>query len=86
MYIVEKNFPIIAKENVKSRYDQIIMFYVYDYYILITGGCGFDELQSGDEVEFMTVYSHKAKKDSAIYVKKLRLVDLHVHVYFTLYY
>ena len=50
---------------------------MYDYYILIIGGCGFDELQSGDEVEFMTVYSHKAKKDSAIYVKKLRLVDLH---------
>ena len=37
----------------------------------LAGGCGFDELQSGDEVEFMTVYSHKAKKDSAIYVKKL---------------
>ena len=55
---------------------------MYDYYIiiiLITGGCGFDELQSGDEVEFMTVYSHKAKKDSAIYVKKLRLEALHAY-------
>ena len=58
---------------------------MYDYYILVTGGCGFDELQSGDEVEFMTVYSHKAKKDSAIYVKKLRLVDLHVYCTHRLY-
>ena len=37
-----------------------------------TDGCSFDDLRVGDEVEFMTGVNQKTKKESAIYVKKLR--------------
>lgn len=35
-------------------------------------GCDFSDLHSGDEVEFLLVTSTKARKTSAIHVKKLR--------------
>ena len=40
--------------------------------IVVTAGGVFEELKEGDEVEFLTVFSQKAQKDSAIYVTKLR--------------
>ena len=46
---------------------------LYHYYYYL-GGYGFEELQEGDEVEFLTVFSQKAHKDSAIYVRKLRCI------------
>lgn len=63
---VKDQFGFITYKG-KETTPQSVFFHMNS----LAGGCGFDELQSGDEVEFMTVYSHKAKKDSAIYVKKL---------------
>ena len=38
----------------------------------LASGCGFSDLHSGDEVEFLLVPNSKAKKNTAIHVKKLR--------------
>ena len=40
----------------------------------LIGGCDFSELRAGDEVEFLLTFSQKARKNSAIHVKKLRWV------------
>ena len=39
----------------------------------VVTGSDFSELEVGDEVEFLIVFSQKTKKNSAIHVKKLRL-------------
>ena len=35
-------------------------------------GCDFEDLHVGDEVEFLGGVNPKTKKESAVYVKKLR--------------
>ncbi len=43
-------------------------------------GADFEELKDGDDVEFLTVFSQKAQKDSAIYVRKLTYAII-IHYY-----
>ena len=44
----------------------------------MSSGCDFSALHVGDEVEFLLVTNTKAKKNSAIHVKKLRYAMSHV--------